>query len=280
MIQQRLIQIAIAAVLALILLGNTVFVVDQRQQAVVISFGNPVHVIETAGLKLKIPFIENVRIFDKRNQSLEAEKEEIIASDQQRLVVDAFLRYRISNPLKYYQAFGSESVAKDRLERLVNSSLRQRLGTASSSDIVSRQRGLLMQLTRDDVVRRARALQIGVEIVDLRIKRVDLPDSNKQAVFERMKTARQQQAAQIRAEGDQKKREIIASATEEAERTRGEGDAERARIFASSFGKDPSFAAFYRSMRAYDTSLGQGDATLVLSPDSAFLKYFGKGPGS
>jgi membrane protease subunit HflC len=278
-----------------VVLANTFYVVDQRQQAIVLRFGQAVGVINAAGandpgLKLKAPFIENVILLDKRNQALDAGQEEVIAQDQERLVVDGFIRYRITDPLQYFRTLGDETTAHDRMDRLVNASLRQVLGSATSSDIISGQRSALMAKARDEVIAGAAAARMGIQIIDLRIKRADLPDANRAAVYRRMQTARQQEAAQIRAVGEQQKREImagadkqvaitLAAAHEEAERTRGEGDSKRAVLFAKSFGKDPSFAAFYRSMQAYEAALGQGDTTMVLSPDSDFFKYFKKGPG-
>lgn len=285
-----------AVVVVLVLLINTFYIVEQREQAIVLRFGEPVRVVNAQGtnnpgLKLKTPFLENVIRLDKRNLSLNAEKEEVISADQGKLVVDAFVRYRISDPLLYYRTLRTESIAADRIERLVNSSLRQILGSATSIDIISGRRGELMAKARDDVTRRAQVSKLGIQIIDLRIKRADLPQQNQEAVFRRMKTSRQQIAAQTRAVGEQQKREIIASAdkevtitlataTEQAEITRGQGDAQRTRIFAQSFGKDPSFAAFYRSMQAYQAALGQGDTTMVLSPQSDFFKYFERGPSA
>jgi membrane protease subunit HflC len=284
----------IAAVALLVLLGNTLFVVDQRQQAIVVRFGDPVRVIHApgqggAGLNVKAPFLEHVIKLDRRNLALEADQEEVIAADQERLVVDAFLRYRISNPLQYYRALRDDRTANDRLERLVNSSLRQVLGSATSTDIISGNRAYLMQQTRADVARRATQSRLGIQVIDLRIKRADLPAANQAAVYRRMQTSRQQEAARIRAVGEQQKREIIAgadkevaitlaTAQEEGEATRGQGDAQRTRIFAQAYGKDPSFAAFYRSMQAYEQGLGQGDTTMVLSPESEFFRYFQRGP--
>ncbi|HXA39678.1 MAG TPA: protease modulator HflC [Phenylobacterium sp.] len=281
---------------ALIVVANTLFVVDQREEALVLRFGEPVRVIHApgqpgAGLNIKQPFVENVIKFDRRNLALEADQEEIIDADQQRLVVDAFLRYRISDPLQYYRTLRNEQIAQDRLERLVNSSLRQVLGSTTQSDIISARRDQLMQQSKLDVARRAKESRLGIEVIDLRIKRADLPEANRVSVYRRMQTQRQQQAAQIRAHGEQQKREIIATADKQVaitladaqqigETTRGEGDALRTRIFAQAYGKDPSFAAFYRSMLAYEAGLGQGDTTLVLSPDSAFFKYFEQGPNA
>lgn len=296
MSQRQIILAAIAAFI-LITLSQTFFIVDQRQQAVVVNLGNPVRVINapsdkpTPGLQVKMPFVEQVVLFDKRNLSLEAEGEEITPADQQRLVVDAFVRYRISNPLQYYRTLRDQNTANDRIERLVNSSLRQVLGSATSRDIISTRRGALMLQTKADVDRRARASGLGIQIIDVRIKRADYPQLNQEAVYRRMQTSRQQEAARIRAVGEQQKREIIAAADkevaitlatarQEAETVRGEGDALRTRIFAQSFGKDPGFAAFYRSMQAYEASLGQGDTTMVLSPDGEFFKYFDRGPNA
>jgi membrane protease subunit HflC len=296
MSRPRLILYGVIAFVALLVLLNTFFVVDQREEAIVVHLGEPVRVIhplgrsDGAGLNLKEPFLEQVLKLDRRNLGLEADQEEVIASDQERLVVDAFLRYRIADPLQYYRTLRDDRIAADRLERLLNSSLRQVLGSATSTQIVSGERGQLMALTRADMVRRAAASRLGIEVIDVRIKRVELPAANQAAVYRRMQTARQQEAAQIRAIGEQQKREIIASADkevaitlataqEEGETTRGQGDAQRTRIFAEAFGKDPSFAAFYRSMQAYETGLSD-DSTLVLSPDSEFFRYFEHGPGA
>ena len=284
--RNRLTALGIAAFAALVVLGQTLYVVDQTHQALVIRFGEVVRVVNAPdaddgpGLKVKAPFLESRILFDKRNLVQETTEEEIIAGNQERLVVDAFLRYRISDPFRFYTALGDERVASDRLEQRLNAALRQALGTANSEDIIASKRGALMRATRDSLVLQARTSRLGIEVIDVRIRRADLPAANQTAVFERMRSSRLQEATRIRAEGEQKRREIVATATGEAETIRGAGDAERARIFASSFGQDPSFAAFYRSMQAYEASMGQGETTLVLSPDSAFFKYFGRGPGA
>jgi membrane protease subunit HflC len=281
---------AALVLLTLILVVWTIFyTVDQRERAVVLQFGEPVRVVSSPGLNMKLPW-EQVVAFDKRNQSLDANKEEVIAADQVRLVVDAFLRYRIVDPLQYYKTVGDDITAHDRLVRLVNSSLRQVLGSASSTDIISGRRSQLMLQARNEVATQATASRLGIQVMDLRIKRADLPPANETAIFNRMQTARRQEAAQKRGLGEQQRREIMATADKEvaitlatangeAAKTRGEGDAKRAILFASSFGRDPKFAAFYRSMQAYEASLGQGDTTMVLSPDSDFFKYFKQGPG-
>ncbi|KRA57704.1 protease modulator HflC [Caulobacter sp. Root655] len=266
------------AVLALVILANVVlFKVDQRQQALVVRFGDPVRTVLTPGLHMKSPF-ETVLKFDKRNIALNANEEEVTAADQERLVVDAFVRYRITDPRQFYRTLGTESVAKDRLESIVNAALREEVGRSNSEDVIAGKRAQVMAAIRAKVARQVAAGDLGVQIIDVRIKRADLPPANEQAVFERMQTARKQEAAELRAMGEQKRREIVATAYEEAETIRGDADAQRAQLFASSFGRDPAFASFYRSMQAYEASLGKGDTTLVLSPDSAFFRYFEKGP--
>jgi membrane protease subunit HflC len=281
---------ALLVLVGVFLIGRTFFfVVDQRDSAIVLRFGQFQRLIDSPGLGMKLPW-EQVLVFDKRNQTLDADKEEIIAADQERLVVDAFMRYRITDPLQYYRTLGDDSTAHDRLDRMVNSAVREVLGSADSTDIISGRRSELMLQARNEVAAQAKESRLGIQIIDLRIKRADLPPANETAVFQRMKTARQQEAAQIRAVGEQKRRQImaeadkqvaitLATANETAAKTRGEGDAKRATLFAQSFGRDPSFATFYRSMQAYDAALAQGDTTMVLSPDSAFFKYFEKGPG-
>jgi membrane protease subunit HflC len=294
MMPRRFTLYVIAAVVLLIVLANTLFIVDQREQALILRFGEPVRVINRpgtvqAGLNAKVPFLENVIKFDRRNLALEAQQEEVITANQERLVVDAFVRYRITDPLQFYRTLRDERTAVDRIERLLNSSLRQILGAARADAVIAGQRAALMQQIRNDVARRAVSSRFGIEIIDVRIRRADLPPQNQDAVFRRMESQRQQRAAEIRAVGEQQKRELIASADrqvtitlaqaqEQGETTRGEGDAQRTRIFAQAFGKDPGFAAFYRSMQAYEASLGQGDTTMVLSPDSAFFRYFERGP--
>lgn len=292
----RLAVIAALAFALLITAAQTFFIVDQREQAVVLNLGRPARVINAigtppaAGLHLKTPFIENVIKLDRRNIAQEVDQEEIIAADLQRLVVDAFIRYRISNPLLYYTTLRDETTATDRLKRLVNSSLRQVLGAATQKEIISEKRSVLMQQIKANMIQRAAAAQLGIEIIDLRIRRADLPTEIQESVYNRMRTSREQEAAQKRALGEQQKREkmaqadkevvvTLAGARETAGQINGQGDALRTRIFAQSFGKDPSFAAFYRSLQAYQASLMDGKTTMVLSPEnSAFFKYFERGP--
>jgi membrane protease subunit HflC len=282
---------------------NSVYVVDQRREAIVLQLGQPVEVVHAgrdgpglelapgAGLHFKVPFMQRVIEFDRRNQALEVDQEEVTTSDQQKLVVDAFLRYRISEPLQYYRTLRDDTTAHDQLQRLLNSSLRQVLGDTSQQDTISGRRDELMQLSRQDVARRAKANGFGVEIIDLRIKRADLPSANQASVYRRMQTSRQQIAFQFRADGEQQKRQIMAAADKDVtitlatarqtgETTRGEGDAIRTRLFAQSYGKDPAFAKVYRSLQAYEKALGQGDTTIIMSPeDYSFFDVFAHGPG-
>lgn len=284
--RKQLTILAIVAGVLLIVASQSLYVLTQTQQAVILQVGKVVRVVNAPGrgdgpgLKVKWPFTESVIVFDKRNQMLETSNdEEILTGDQERLVVDAYIRYRIKNPYLFYTRLGDDSRARPLLQQRVNAALRQALGTVDSDDIISARRAELMATIKQNLARQAASSNLGVEIIDVRIRRADLPNANQQAVYERMSTARQQEATSIRAEGSQKQLEIIATATGDAERIRGEGDAERARLFAESYGRDANFAAFYQSMRAYETSMAQGDATLVLSPDSEFFKYFSRGPG-
>lgn len=282
MTNQRLTVLGIIAAGLLIVLSQTVYIVGQTNQALVIRLGEVVRTVNASpddgpGLKVKVPFLETRLLFDKRNQSIQVNRQEILTANQERLMVDAFVRYRIDDPVRFYTGLGDDRVAKDRLNSVINASLRQVLGSASSEDIISRRRALLTRQVRENLSDRTTRSRLGLQVIDVRIRSADLPEANQEAVFDRMKTARQQEAARIRAEGAQRQREIVATATQEAGIIRGEADAERAKIFAESFGRDPSFAAYYRSLQAYDASLGQG-TTLVLSPDSAFFRYFSKGP--
>lgn len=296
MIRRPLLALLALVAAAAVLAANTVFIVDQRQQVVVVNLGEPVRVInapgrDEPGLYVKAPFAESLIRLDKRNQPIEAHQEEVISADQQRLVVDAFLRYRIADPLQFYRTLRNETNAGTLIEPLINSSLRQVLGSATAQDIISGRRDALMAQTLADIRARAARSRFGIEVIDLRIKRADLPAANQEAVYARMKSNLQQQAAQIRAVGEQNRREIVAdadkqvtitlaTATKQAFATRGEGDAESTRILGASFGKDPKFAAFYRSMQAYEGVFADGDTTMVLSPDSDFFKYFRKGAGA
>ncbi len=282
MTNQRLTLLGVIAAVLLIVLSQTFYIVNQTHQALVIRLGEVVRTVNASpddgpGLKVKVPFLESRLLFDKRNQAIQVNRQEILTANQERLMVDAFVRYRINDPVRFYTGLGDDRVAKDRLNSVINASLRQVLGSASSEDIISKRRALLTGQVRENLSDRTTRSRLGLQVIDVRIRSADLPEANQEAVFDRMKTARQQEAARIRAEGAQRQREIVATATQEAETIRGEADAERAKIFAASFGKDPSFAAYYRSLQAYDASLGT-DTTMVLSPDSAFFRYFSNGP--
>ncbi|MEO0620127.1 MAG: protease modulator HflC [Pseudomonadota bacterium] len=281
--------LAVLAGLAAIVASLSIFVVSETQQALVLQLGKvdrEINVVGTkeAGLKFKTPFIQTVTYFDKRILDLDTPPFEIIASGQKRLVVDAFARYRITNPLKFYQAVGTQLQAEQQLGNFLNSALRGALGNASFEDIVRDKRNELMEQISKAVDQRAESL--GIDVVDVRIKRADLPTANSEAIYKRMQTERQQEAAQIRAQGEEISRRIRANADREAtvvraeatkksEILRGEGDAERNAIFASAFNKDPDFFAFYRSMEAYEAGLKSNDTRLVINPNTDFFRYFG-----
>ncbi|HEU5445045.1 MAG TPA: protease modulator HflC [Pseudolabrys sp.] len=275
--------IAVIAVAALIVGYSSLFTVYQTQQALVIRLGQPVRVISEPGLNFKAPFIDSVVHIDKRILDLEAPPQEVIASDQKRLVVDAFARYRIKDPLRFYQTLGSINGANSQLSILLNSALRRVLGEVTFSHVVRDQRADLMARIRELVDHEATAL--GIEVVDVRIRRADLPEQNSQAVYQRMQTERQREAAEFRAQGAQRAQEIraradrevtvlVAEATSKSEQIRGEGDGTRNQIFADAFNKDPDFFAFYRSMQAYEQGLKHNDTRMLLKPDSNFFRYF------
>ena len=275
--------IAALIIVALIIAYGSIFTVYQTRQALVVRLGEPVRVVTQPGLHFKIPLIDSVIQIDKRILDLENPSQEVIASDQKRLVVDAFARYRIDNPLKFYQTVGSVEGANSRLSILLNSALRRVLGEATLSHVVRDERSQLMNRVRDQLNVETQAF--GISIVDVRIRRADLPDQNSQAVYQRMQTERQQEAAQIRAQGAQRAQEIraradrdvtvlLADAQSKGEETRGEGDATRNRIYAEAFGKDPEFFAFYRSMQAYEAGLRSNDTRMLLKPNSEFFRFF------
>jgi len=275
--------IAVLVIAALILAYSSLFTIYQTQQALVLRLGNPQAPITEAGLHVKAPFIDTVVYIDKRILDLEAPAQEVIASDQKRLVVDAFARYRIKDPLRFYQTLGSIQGANSQLAILLNSALRRMLGEATFIHVVRDQRAALMSRIRELVDNEAKSY--GIEVVDVRIRRADLPEQNSQAVYQRMQTERQREAAEFRAQGAQRGQEIrsradrevtvlVAEATSQSEQIRGEGDATRNQIFADAFNKDPDFFAFYRSMQAYEASLKSNDTRLLLKPDTNFFRYF------
>jgi modulator of FtsH protease HflC len=280
--------IVVAAAILLVVAYGSLFTVYQTRQALVVRLGDPIRIITEPGLHVKVPIIDTVIPIDNRILDLENAAQEVFASDQRRLVIDAFARYRITDALRFYQTVSNIEGANSRLSSLLNAALRRVLGEATLIHVVRDERAALMARVRDQLDREARAF--GIEVVDVRIRRADLPEQNSQAVYQRMQTERQRQAASIRGEGSQKNLEIrakadrdvtvlVAEAQSKAEQTRGEGDAERNRIFAEAFGKDPGFFAFYRSMQAYEAGLRANDTRLVLRPDSDFFKYFGNPAG-
>ena len=275
--------LAVLAVIAAIIGYSSLFTVYQTRLALVVRLGQPVRVVTEPGLNFKFPLIDNVIYVDKRILDLENAAQEVIASDQKRLVVDAFARYKINDALKFYQAVGSIEGANSRLSTLLNAALRRVLGEATLTHVVKDERAGLMARVREQLDREA--AQFGITVVDVRIRRADLPEQNSQAVYQRMQTERQREAAEFRANGSQRKQEIqaradrdvtvlLADAQARGDTIRGEGEAERNRIFADAFNKDPDFFAFYRSMQAYESGLGHRDTRMVLRPDSDFFKYF------
>jgi membrane protease subunit HflC len=275
-------------ILALIALVASTFIVDQRQMALVLRFGAVRKVARDPGLYFKVPLIENVVAVDKRVLDLDLPAQEVIASDQKRLVVDAFARYRILDPLRFYQTLNSIPGANNRLASIVNSTVRSVLGDATFTAVVRTERDALMKRIASEVNAQARGL--GIEIVDVKLRRVDLPEQNSQAVFQRMQTERQREATDIRAQGTQQAQGIraradrevtviVADANRRSEELRGAGDAEKNRILAEAFGRDPDFFAFYRSMQAYEAALKPGETRLLLSPNSDFFRFFGDPSG-
>jgi modulator of FtsH protease HflC len=277
----------VVALAVLILLMGSLFTVHQTRQALILQLGNPVRVIDTPGLHAKIPFIQAVEFYEKRVLDFDAPSVELVLGDQKRLVVDAFARYRISSPLRFRQSAGSELAFRGRLEPIVFSSLRSVLGGVSLFQVLSSDRVQLMGKIRDEANRALN--QFGVQLVDVRIKRADLPPENSQAIFRRMQTERDREAKELRAQGaeigqriraraDRERRVLIAEAERESQILRGQGDAEAIRIFAEGFGQDPSFFDFYRSLQAYREALGDGATSFVLSPDSEFFRFFNGSP--
>lgn len=280
---------SLIVLLVVIIIGySSVFTVAQTEQVLVVRLGEPVRVVTDPGLNFKVPFIDSVISIDKRILDLENPSQEVIASDQKRLVVDAFARYRIKNALRFYQSIGSIQAANIQLTTLLNASLRRVLGEVTFIQVVRDEREALMNRIRDQLDKEADGY--GIQVVDVRIRRADLPEQNSQAVYQRMQTERQREAAEFRAQGGQKAQEIrskadreatviIAEANSTAEQTRGAGDAERNRLFAEAYGKDPDFFAFYRSMTAYENGLKSSDTRFLLQPNSEFFRFFANPAG-
>ena len=262
----------------------SIFIVKEVNQAIVLQFGDPKRIILKPGLNFKIPFIQNVVFLDKRILNLDTPPEEVIASDQKRLIVDAFARFQIVDPLKFYISVGNERVARSRLSTIINSRIRSVLGTQRLQTLLSEDRNKQMALIQEGVNNEAN--KFGIKIVDVRIKRADLPQANSDAIYRRMQTEREREAKEFRARGaemavtitstaDKEVAVILAEANKNSEIMKGEGDGLRNKIFADAFGRDPDFFAFYRAMQAYEKALIGGDTSLILSPDSEFFKFFG-----
>jgi membrane protease subunit HflC len=278
----------IAGFVVLVTLLSSFYFVQQTEEALVLQFGAPQAVITEPGIHFKTPLTQSVQFFDKRVLLLDALPEEVIASDKKRLVVDAFARWRIVDPLRFYQTLGDKENAITRLSPILSSSVRRVLGGQTFADVLSAKRAQLMLDIRDDMNQDVAAF--GIKIVDVRIRHADLPQANSDAIYQRMQKEREREAAEYRAEGDETAQRIraradreatvlTAEATRESEILRGEGDAEKTRILGQAFSQDPEFFAFWRTMQAYQDSLKGSNTTVVLSPDSDFLRYFGKGPG-
>ena len=273
-----------AAIIVLIVVAGSLFTIDPTEQALVLRFGQPVRdLIDAPGLYAKWPFIDAVIYIDKRILDLDESRQEVLVADNQRLEVDAFVRYRISDPLRFYQTVGTVQGANAQLGGMLNSALRSTLGEASITDIVRDKRDALMADIKDQMIGGAK--RFGIDVIDVRIKRADLPAENSEAVFRRMETERQQRAAsyramgsqqsqQIKAEADRKVTVITAQAQQQSEQIRGEGDGERNRIFADAYGADPEFFSFYRSMQAYQNAFKDGQTHSLVSPKSDFFRYF------
>jgi membrane protease subunit HflC len=281
--------VALIVLLVVIIVGfSALYTVRQTEQALVVRLGEPVRVVTEPGLNVKVPFIDSVISIDKRILDLENPAQEIIAFDQRRLVVDAFARYKIKNALRFYQSIGSIQAANIQLTTLLNAAMRRVLGEVTFIQIVRDEREGLMNKIRDQLDKEADGY--GISVTDVRIRRADLPDKNSDAVYQRMQTERQREAAEFRAQGGQKAQEIrskadreatviIADANSQAEQTRGTGDGERNRLFAEAYGKDPEFFAFYRSMTAYENGLKSNDTRFLLRPDSEFFRFFANPAG-
>ncbi len=307
----------IVLALAVFAIANAIFIVNQTEQAIVLQFGEIKRVENTPGLKFKIPFIQNVEYFDKRLLDFNAEPKELITGDNERVIVDAFARYRIVDPIKFYVAVRNEATMNSRLATFLESSIRQTIASVPLKTVLSQNRENLMHTIRESINQQMSGVEVktpvavdgaqvaveeaptgekkrvmtsrgfGVEVVDVRIMRTDLPQENSEAVYSRMRSEREREAKEYRAQGaeealkirseaDRKRAVILAEAQKKAETMRGEGDAQATRIYNAAFGKDPEFFEFYRTMQAYAKTLGKDDTTVILSPDSGFLRQMDK----
>ena len=276
-------------IIALSFLGlNSLFTMDERQQGLVLQFGEPKRVIQSSGLHFKIPLIQNVVRYDVRILEYDLPIEEVIAVDKKRMLIDSFTRFKITDPLEFYKTVGTESSVRNRLNSNVISSLRRVVGRVTLEELLSEERSNIMENIKVEV--NNEASRFGIEVVDVRIRRADLPEANSQAIYERMISERVREAKEfrakgseiaqkIRAEADKERTVILAEATKKSEILRGEGESESVNIYADAFQQDPEFYSFYRSMQAYGNVLGEDGTTMILSPDSEFLEFFNNSKG-
>jgi membrane protease subunit HflC len=284
----RLMLAGIAAVVVLVLAAASLFTVGQTEQVLITQFGQVIRVINTPGLHMKVPFVQTVSNFDRRLLDYETPGEEVILSDQRRLIVDSFTRFRINDPLRYFQTVGSgENNIRGRLNSVVTSALRRVLGGETLLNVLSADRGRIMGLVRGQVTDEMR--QFGVAVEDVRLRRADLPEENTTAILNRMKSERERIARQARAEGaeasariradaERERTVLLARARADSDRLRGEGERESTKIYADAFGRDPEFYSTYRTLQAYRDSFGSGQSRLVLTPDSYFLRLLREAP--
>jgi membrane protease subunit HflC len=283
----KILKILIATILFTgLLLYSTFFIVQETQQAIVLQLGEPKKVYKDAGLYYKIPLLQNVQLVDKRVLDIDAPAEEVIALDQKRIIVDAYAKFLITDPLKFYISVGNERVAQSRMSSIINAKIRGVLGKENLVNLISLDRTKLMNKITKEVAEEAK--DFGINVIDVRIRRADLPSANSEAIFKRMQTERTREAKEFRAEGaelgqtikskaDKEVTILLAEARKTSQVLRGEGDGQRNKIFAEAFGRDPEFFSFYRAMQSYEKSLlSGGETSLVLSPDSEFFRYFGE----
>ncbi len=267
---------------------NALFTMNEREQGLVLQFGEPKRVIKTTGLHFKIPLIQNVVRYDKRILEYDLPVEEVIAVDKKRMLVDSFTRFKITDPLEFYKTVGTEVSVRNRINSNVISSLRRVVGRVTLDELLSEERSNIMENIKVEV--NNEASRFGIEVVDVRIRRADLPEANSQAIYERMISERVREAKEfrakgsevaqkIRAEADKEKTVILAEATKKSEILRGQGESEAISIYANAFERDPDFYSFYRSMQAYGNVLGEDGTTMILSPDSEFLEFFNNSKG-
>lgn len=277
-------KVKLTAILIIIFLAvafKGLFIIEQRQQAIVLQFGNPVRVVKTPGLKIKVPFIQNVMFFDNRILDLHVKEKEVIASDQKRIIINAFAKYRITNPLAYYQSAGNRNSIKGKLNTILDSSLRQVMGAEELKSLLTEERVVVMNRIQKAMSEQTKVF--GIEIVDVRIMRSDLPDENSNAIYRRMQTEREREAKEIRAEGgeiaqritaeaDKEKTVILAEAVKQSETLKGQGEAKATKIFADAFSRDIEFFEFYRTMESYKKSMTKENTKIIISPDNEYFK--------